>query len=312
MILTVTMNPSIDMSYQLDQFSIDSVNRTTKVLKTAGGKGINVTRVLHQLNEPVLATGIIGGYLGEYLVNQMNEQLIPSDFYKSTQETRNCIAILHQGQQTELLEAGPTFSKEEELSFIDHYTNLIKDVSVVTISGSLPQGLDSDFYTKLIKIAQEKAIPVLLDTSGKALIHSLKNTHAKPFLIKPNQHEISELLEKPVATNFQELKNDLENPIFDGIEWIVVSLGADGAFVKHNDTYYKADIPTIIVVNPVGSGDSTVAGLAAGINQQLSDEEIIKYAMTTGILNTMEEQTGFINREKFDEYYQQVVVQKYE
>ncbi len=312
MILTVTMNPSIDMSYQLDNFTIDNVNRTSKVLKTAGGKGINVTRVLYQLNEPVLATGIIGGYLGEYLANQMNEQFIPNNFYKSTQETRNCIAILHQGKQTEILEAGPTFSTEEELGFINHYKTLIKDVSVITISGSLPQGLDNDFYTKLIKIAKEYEVPVLLDTSGKALLHSLKNSHAKPFLIKPNQHEISDLLQKPVATNFHELKQDLENPIFEGIEWIVVSLGADGAFVKHNNLYYKADIPTINVINPVGSGDSTVAGLAAGLNQQLSDEEIIAYAMTTGILNTMEEQTGFINREKFDEYYQKIVVTRYE
>lgn len=308
MILTVTMNPSIDVSYPLEELNIDTVNRIEKVSKTAGGKGLNVSRVLSQLNAPLTATGVVGGKFGDYLTEQLDKDGIPHSFSKIDGETRSCIAILHEGKQTEILESGPEVTTEEQEAFVAHFEELMADTDFITISGSLPKGINHDFYSLLIDKATEADVKVLLDTSGATLKASLENTH-KPFLIKPNETEIADLLGKEIHSN-DELVEALEDKEFDGIEWIVVTLGADGAIVKHQKNYYRVDIPTIKVVNPVGSGDSTIAGLAYALSEGKSPEDVIKSGMVTGMLNTLEEKTGFINVDNFETLFKQIKVEK--
>lgn len=308
MILTVTMNPSIDVSYPLEELNIDTVNRIEKVSKTAGGKGLNVSRVLSQLNAPLTATGVVGGKFGDYLTEQLDKDGIPHSFSKIEGETRSCIAILHEGKQTEILESGPEVTAEEQEAFVAHFEELMADTDFITISGSLPKGINHDFYSLLIDKATEADVKVLLDTSGATLKASLENTH-KPFLIKPNETEIADLLGKEIHSN-DELVEALEDKEFDGIEWIVVTLGADGAIVKYQKNYYRVEIPTIEVVNPVGSGDSTIAGLAYALSEGKSPEDVIKSGMVTGMLNTLEEKTGFINVDNFTTLFKQIKIEK--
>ena len=308
MILTVTMNPSIDVSYPLDQLNIDTVNRIDKVSKTAGGKGLNVSRVLSQLNAPLNATGVIGGKFGDYLTEQLDKDGIPHSFSKIAGETRSCNAILHQGKQTEILESGPEVSKEEQAAFVEHFETLMADTDFITISGSLPKGIGHDFYSLLIEKATKADVKVLLDTSGATLKTSIENDF-KPFLIKPNETEIADLLGKEINSD-AELIEALEDSEFDGIEWVVVTLGADGAIVKHQKDFYRVQIPTIKVVNPVGSGDSTIAGLAYALSEGKSPKDVIKSGMVTGMLNTQEEKTGFINVDNFDELFDKITVEK--
>lgn len=161
----------------------------------------------------------------------------------------------------------PTISHEEAEGFLDHYSNLIKQSEVVTISGSLPSRLPNDYYEKLIQLASDEGVAVVLDCSGAPLETVLKSS-AKPTAIKPNNEELSQLLGKEVTKDIEELKDVLKESLFSGIEWIVVSLGRNGAFAKHGDVFYKVDIPDIPVVNPVGSGDSTVAGIASALNSK--------------------------------------------
>ncbi|SEK20234.1 tagatose 6-phosphate kinase [Carnobacterium iners] len=309
-ILAVTMNPSVDISYPLETLQLNSVNRVTEVTKTAGGKGLNVARVLHQLHSPVIASGILGGTIGQFIEKKLDETKIKHNFMPINQESRNCIAILHDDmQQTEILETGPLLDEQDEANFLIHFENSLDNISVVTISGSLPKGLSTELYTKMIEIASIREIPVVLDSSGKPLKVSLSGRH-KPFLIKPNQEEIAQLIEKPIH-DLVELQEVLTiNSLFKGVEWIVISLGADGALVKHNEEFFRLTIPKIDVVNPVGSGDSTVAGLASAIAAGTDDVEVMKTGMTTGMLNTMEKQTGFINNELFNEYYQKISLKK--
>ena len=309
-ILAVTMNPSVDISYPLDTLKINKVNRVTEVTKTAGGKGLNVARVLHQLKTPVIASGILGGTIGHFIENKLDETKIKHAFMPINQESRNCIAILHDDmQQTEILEKGPVLTQRDEDKFLIHFENSLADVSVVTISGSLPKGLSDNLYEKMIAIASTKEIPVILDSSGEPLRVSLVGKH-KPFLIKPNQEEIAQLIEQPI-NDLAELQEILSQySIFEGVEWVVVSLGADGALIKHNNDFFRLTLPKITVVNPVGSGDSTVAGLASAIASGSNAFEIMKTGMTTGMLNTMEKQTGFINKALFNEYYNQVEIIK--
>ncbi|MCI1985078.1 MAG: hexose kinase [Lactobacillus sp.] len=309
MILTVTMNPSIDMAYPLEHLAIDTVNRAQSVSKTAGGKGLNVSRVIHQMSHAVEATGVLGGNFGRFIEERLDDDQIKHHFSHIQQESRNSIAILHDhGAQTEILESGPTLTSADAQQFLANFQKLLRQSDLVTISGSLPRGLASDFYARMVTLAAQENVDVLLDASGDALRAGIEGPD-KPLLIKPNEDELAALLNRPVdKTNLATLKQALEAELFTGIEWIVVSLGAAGAFVKHGDKFYQAQIPKINVVNPVGSGDSTLAGLAMALDRLEDDTTVISTGMTTGMLNTMEAQTGFVNPELFQQYYDLVKI----
>lgn len=309
MILTITLNPSVDIAYQLDTFHLDTVNRVEKVQKTAGGKGLNVTRVLKQVGEDVVATGFLGGEIGSYVKKQLTRNDIKNSFVEIGNETRNCIAVLHDGQQTEILEQGPTIQEHEALNFIEHLEIILNNVEVVVISGSLPKGLASNYYVEIVELCKQCDVAVVLDCSGEALKKVLESQQ-KPTVIKPNTEELSQLIGKNITDDIQELKSVLSGQLFQGIEWIVVSLGAKGAFAKHNDKFYRVKIPKINVVNPVGSGDSTVAGIAASLAHALPDVELLKNANVLGMLNAQEEQTGYVNLEHSEVLYSQIEVEE--
>lgn len=309
MILTITLNPSVDIAYQLDTFHLDTVNRVEKVQKTAGGKGLNVTRVLKQVGEDVVATGFIGGEIGSYVKKQLTRNDIKNSFVEIGNETRNCIAVLHDGQQTEILEQGPTIQEHEALNFIEHLEIILNNVEVVVISGSLPKGLASNYYVEIVELCKQCDVAVVLDCSGEALKKVLESQQ-KPTVIKPNTEELSQLIGKNITDDIQELKSVLSGQLFQGIEWIVVSLGAKGAFAKHNDKFYRVKIPKINVVNPVGSGDSTVAGIAASLAHALPDVGLLKNANVLGMLNAQEEQTGYVDLEHSEVLYSQIEVEE--
>lgn len=311
MIVTVTMNPSIDISYPLETLKLDTVNRVPFVSKTAGGKGLNVTRVINQLGGDVLATGLLGGHHGAFIQNQLKTEGIHHQFTKIAGETRNSIAILHDdGHQTEILEAGPEVSILELAAFEKQLHLLLKEASLVTLSGSLATGIPVEYYQRLLSIANQYGVKTLLDTSGKSLKASLENTE-KPYLIKPNDEEIADLIgQEFVVENVEHVKQLLSSALFTGIEWLVVSLGAKGAIVRQGTDFYRVEIPEIAVVNPVGSGDATIAGLAFALDAQLPVEEVITYGMVAGMLNALETKTGHINPDKLEELKEKIVVTK--
>ena len=308
MILTVTMNPSIDISYPLDKLKIDTVNRVVDVTKTAGGKGLNVTRVLSEFGDSVVATGLVGGKLGDFLVENIDDK-VSKHFFSIQGETRNCIAILHGKNQTEILEKGPEVQVKEGQDFLVYFKELLNTVEVVAISGSLPAGLPVDYYASLVELANQVGKPVVLDCSGAALQAVLESPH-KPTVIKPNNEELSQLLGREISKDLDELKEVLQEPLFDGIEWIIVSLGANGAFAKHGNTFYKVDIPRIQVVNPVGSGDSTVAGIASGLFHKETDQELLIKANVLGMLNAQEKMTGHVNMANYQNLFDQLIVKE--
>lgn len=308
LILTITLNPSVDISYKLEHFMMDTVNRVEDVSKTAGGKGLNVSRVLHQLGEDVAASGFLGGSLGSFIRTEIAKREIQDFFVEIQGATRNCIAVIHDGQQTEILESGPVISEHEADLFLDVFTEYVQRVDIVTISGSMPKGLADDFYTKIIRIANKHNTPVLLDTKGELLGHTL-TSESKPYLIKPNKDELADLLGKKLE-NDSDIVQALNSELFSDVPWIVVTLGGDGALVKRQDTFYRVQIPKVKAVNPVGSGDSVIAGFAAGLSHGLADEALIKYGLSMGVLNTMEAKTGQIDPTKVDWCVEQIHVER--
>ena len=312
MIVTVTMNPSIDISYPLATLKIDTVNRTNKVTKTAGGKGLNVTRVIHDLGGDVLATGVLGGFHGAYIAEELKKAGIKQDFTPIAEESRDSIAILHEGNQTEILESGPTVSEDEQAAFLEKFEELIKQADIVTISGSLAKGFPSDFYQKLVQIAQQHAVKALVDTSGEGLKQVI-TAKQKPYLIKPNLEELEALLGQAFSLEkLDDIQAALSQPLFEGIEWIVVSLGKHGAIAKYQETFYRVEIPTIQVINPVGSGDSTIAGFAYGLSKAMPPMDLLKMCMATGMANAQENKTGHVDPANVKNHFEKITVKKIE
>lgn len=306
MIVTVTANPSVDIQYELQRFQTNTVNRVAYQSKTAGGKGLNVTRVLRQLNEDVVTTGFLGGYPGAMIREQLRKLGATDRFTTISGETRNCIAMMHDGNQTEILERGPDVSTEEVESFYKSYGKIVREAAVITISGSLPGGVDSTFYTYLLKGAYKVGKPVLLDTKGDTL-SEVMNTDFKPTLIKPNLEELEELVGDNITSEIQ-LMEVINGARFSQIEWVVITLGSAGALIKHKDRFFRAKIPTIKAINPVGSGDSVIAGFASGMRRALDETEMIQYSLAMGVLNAAERETGSINPKNVKSMMEQIEV----
>lgn len=160
---------------------------------------------------------------------------------------------------------------------------------------------------KIIDICSTNNKPTVLDCSGLALKAALKNSN-KPTVVKPNIQELEQLLAITIHESVDELKQATTSELFNGVEWIIVSLGANGAFVKHNQRFYKVNIPSIEVINPVGFGDSTVAGIASAIVNHETDEDLLKKANTLGMLNAQEEQTGYVNKSNYEKLFDQIEI----
>ncbi len=312
MILAITMNPSVDISYPLEKLELDSVNRVSDVRKEAGGKGLNVARVIKLAGESALATGLVGGMLGDYIVSHLDKMDIKHNFYRISQESRNCIAILHEGLQTEILESGPVITEQEQEQFIKHFSDLLNISDTVTLSGSLPVGIPKNYYQTLIRIARDKNKKVLLDCSGECLKQATVGPDL-PYLIKPNKQELEQLTGLSLDPNSMESFIDMissRNELME-IPWVIVSLGKNGAFARIEERYFSVEIPKVKVINAVGSGDSTIAGLAVGINNHESPENTLKRAMAFGIMNAMEPQTGCINMNDFEHLFKGITVHSY-
>lgn len=309
MILSITANPSVDISYNIENLKIDDVNRVELVNKDAGGKGIHVSYVLNELGENVINSGFVGGKLGEFIEKRLDERKISRDFIKLDDETRNCIAIIHDNKQTEILEKGPTISFEKEKEFLDHLEKLSKNIEIINISGSLPKGLDASFYQKIIKFAKENKIFVSLDTSGNTLKEIVKG-EIKPDLIKPNETEIKDIIEKEFPENEEEIRKIFEKAPLKDIPYVIVSQGKDGALFKIKNKIYKAKVPKVKAINPVGSGDSTLAGALSAIFNKEDDEDFIKKSMTCGLLNVLNEEIAHININDFDKYKEKIEIKE--
>lgn len=309
MILSITANPSVDISYNIENLKIDDVNRVELVNKDAGGKGIHVSYVLNELGEKVINSGFVGGKLGEFIEKRLDERKISHDFIKLDDETRNCIAIIHDNKQTEILEKGPKIGLEKEKEFLAHLEKLSKNIEIINISGSLPKGLDASFYQKIVKFAKENKIFVSLDTSGNTLKEIVKG-EIKPDLIKPNETEIKDIIEKEFPENEEEIRKIFEKSPLKDIPYVIISQGKDGAIFKIKNKIYKAKVPKVKAINPVGSGDSTLAGALSAIFNKEDDEDFIKKSMTCGLLNVLNEEIAHININDFDKYKEKIEIKE--
>ena len=294
MITTITLNVAVDKAYVIGKLTDHTVMRVNRCTNTAGGKGLNVAKVVHLCGEEVQATGFVGGFNGAYVEDMLKEQNIPSRFVHVQGETRSCINVLDEdGGSTEFLEPGEPIRPEEVQEFLDQFDDIIADSSVVTISGSVPKGVDVTMYAKLIEKIKAQGKKVVLDTSGALLKESIK---ACPTMVKPNTDEIEDLLGIKV-NNHKDLVEGAKKLHEMGIPVVVVSLGGDGALVVSDEGVFRGQPPKIEVVNTVGCGDSMTAAFAVAFARGLSVQEALRYAIAVSAANAMTMETGSFREE---------------
>ncbi len=308
MILTVTLNAAIDKRYEIKGFCPGEVNRVSRCTYGAGGKGMNVARVATLAGEKVVATGFIGGYTGSLIEEDAREQGIITEFVRRKEESRICINILDTGTgtQTEILEEGEPVMEGEEAKMLEKYRQLLSGAEVVSISGSVPKGVSSGLYAKMIELANNAHLPVLLDTSGSSLKNSLR---ARPTLIKPNKEELEQLLECEI-TKEEEYHSCGARLQEEGIPYVVISLGEKGSLLVAPSGTYRARVPELEAVNTVGCGDSMIAGFAIGFRQRWKDEEMLRYASAISAANALRVETGYFKKADFDELYPRIIIEK--
>lgn len=307
MILVLNLNASLDKRYEVTDMVKGEVTRAKQVQNTPGGKGIHVANVVTILNEECIATGLLGGKTGEFINEKLDEYKIKHDFIKINGETRSCLAIISDDLvQTEILEPGPEVSESEQSDFLHKYIELIENADIVVASGSVPRNVPSNFYRKLTEMANSQGKIFLLDTSGELLREGIKG---KPYFIKPNRDEIEALTGRKITT-IEDAIEEIKRFQSQGVEFVVISLGVDGSVAGVNGKFYKVNIPKVKAVNPVGSGDSYVAGVAISIQRGYTIEETLKFASACGTANAMEEESGFVTESVVNELINKITVEE--
>ena len=309
MITTITLNVSVDKSYYIKGSVVPgTVARVQKCINTAGGKGLNVSRIVDFCGEEVLATGFSGGFNGAYVEDMLTKDGIKNKFTKTQAETRSCINILAEDEtSTEYLEPGAEVSKEEVLRFLKDFEEILEDSDLVTISGSIPAGVPKDIYAILIKKIKAYGKQVILDTSGDYLKEGIK---AGPTMIKPNDEELEAVLGIKIENRDQTIEAAKKMRETYGIKYVVVSLGGDGALVVCEEGIFHGKPPKLKAINTVGCGDSMVGAFAVALKQKMNIKDALTYAIAVSAANAINPETGHIRMEDVKHIYPDVVIKK--
>ncbi|WP_375180398.1 1-phosphofructokinase family hexose kinase [Enterococcus rotai] len=301
MIVTVTLNPSMDSIYFTDTFTLGEMNRCSNPIKAVGGKGINAGRTAAILGGNVTTMGVLAGLNGESIRTALEQEPFQTIFLPIAGESRNAVTVMDRKKnQTEIVELGPEITAETAKKIIDQVIDFSleqKERPIIALCGSANTKNERLYHDYLQQLNEQLGsnIKVLTDISGKQLRNALKSP-VKPYFIKPNIHEFAELLKASITTKNEVIKQ-LNHPILQGIPFILVSCGGDGAIAKYQEQIFDITLPMIDVINPTGSGDATVGGVAFALDQGFSIEETLRYAMACGMSNALEQAVGYVSIE---------------
>ena len=278
MIYTVTLNPSIDYIIETDKFKIGEVNRANKEELYPGGKGINVSLMLNELQIENTALGFLGGFIGEYIENTLASNGVNTEFIKLEKGFSRINLKIKNEVETEINGKGPHIS-EDNLQLLYKKIEKLKDEDILVLCGSIPKSLSNTLYQDIISMVAKKNVKVIVDATSNLLLNTLKYN---PFLIKPNIHELEEIFDTKIdcidSTIFYATKlKDM------GAENVLISMGKDGALlIDSKGKIYLSNAPYGDVINTVGSGDSMVAGFISGYLKTKDYKEALKLGASCG------------------------------
>lgn len=302
MIYTVTLNPSIDFIVRLDHLELGSVNRMTSDDKFAGGKGINVSRILQRLDVDNTATGFIGGFTGRFVENGLIAEGIKTNFVQVSEDTRINVKI-KAGEETEINGAGPKIS-DEKLEELKAILAGLSSEDTVVFAGSAPSSLGNQVYNTLIPIAKKVGAEVVCDFEGQTLLDSL---NYQPLLVKPNSHELADIFGVEL-NGLEDIEKYAREILAKGAKNVIISMAGDGALLVTPEAAYFAKPIKGTVKNSVGAGDSMVAGFTGEYVKSGDPIEALKWGVACGTATTFS--NDLATAEFIKETYQEVEVEK--
>lgn len=309
MIVCLGTTPARQRTLSFASLTIDGVNRATSVFESASGKVLNVARVLRALGAASIATGFLGGGAGEFMRRDMDAAGIRHDFVPVDPETRTCTTLLDERARTatELIEEAEAVPSIAWQMLATKLEMLLRDSKVLVCSGTIAPGGADSFYAECARRATEAGVLSIVDASGTPLRMALE---ARPYIVKPNRSELGKTLDMNVDSDAS-LRDAMKRTIDHGAGWVVVTLGAAGAVASNGDEFWRVEIPTVPVVNPIGSGDSFAAGLAAGVDRGQDVRNALRLAAACGVANTMTPIAGFVRRDDVEALFGQVELEKW-
>lgn len=301
MIYTLTLNPALDYTIKLENLYLGKINLTKETEILPGGKGINVSSVLKNLEIESIAIGFISGFTGKEIERKLNENNIKTEFIElENQRSRINIKIIEKTKETAINTKGPNIL-EEDIEKLYKKIEKIEDGDFLVLSGSVPNGIDQDIYEKICEKLKNKNIKIIVDSTNDLLLKTLK---FKPFLIKPNKPELEEIFKTKIKSKQEAIKyaQALQEK---GAKNIIVSMGEEGAiFLDENKNKYNIDaLKPKKIVNTVGAGDSMIAGFLAGYLKYKDYGKALKLGVSaatatvgTIYLGTKEDITEYFNK----------------
>ncbi len=303
MILTVTLNAALDVTYRVPRLIPHTTHRVGEVVERPGGKGLNVARVLAALGHEAVVTGLAGGRTGEALRARLRESApgVTDELVPVAGETRRTVAVADgsTGDTTMFNEPGPAVTPQEWAAFCDAYRRLMGGARAVALCGSLPPGLPVGSYADLVRTARAAGVPVLLDTSGEALRRGIA---ARPDLVKPNSDELTQLtgLTDPWRAAYEARRR--------GGRAVVASAGPQGLLAVTESGSWRAAPPRRMAGNPTGAGDSAVAGLLSALVEGAPWPDRLARAVALSAATVRAPAAGEFDRATYDKLLPQVAV----
>ena len=302
MIYTVTFNPSLDYIVDVDDFKLGMTNRTKTELMLPGGNGINVSIVLKNLGFDNVALGYMAGFVGKEIERRVSEFGIKTEFIEIREGISRINLKLKSIDGTEINGQGPVIDEENIRLLMAKLDNL-KEGDILVLAGSIPSSMSSDTYMNIMKQLKDRGIMFVVDATSKLLMNVLPY---RPFLIKPNQHELGEIFGVTLQTKESVVPYAMKLQE-KGARNVLISMGGKGAvLVAEDGSVYEAPAPKGELINSVGAGDSMVAGFIAGYQKSGSYEEAFKMGISTGSASAFSK--NLATKEEVMDLYRQVDV----
>lgn len=305
-IMTVTLNPCIDKTIILNGFCEGGLNRAESVRTDAGGKGINVSKVLKRFEAETLAVGVMGQDGSEAILSELKNREITCDFLSvsGTNRTNYKLQDKEKSQVTEVNEPGFTVSKEDAEQTVSLIKQYLPQVGVMVLAGSFAPGFSTDIYKQLILLAKEQGVPVILDADGDAFSQALE---ACPYAVKPNRFELEQFFGKPLRTD-EDLLQSGRKLIEMGISLVVISLGGEGAMYVTKDAALRVFLAPMACQSTVGAGDSMVAAVAHSLATGKDLYALAKMASAAGTVTASKPGTEVCTLEEVTEYQEKLEI----
>lgn len=306
MILSICPNPSIDCTMELEQLNVGQLNRVDNKLITYSGKALNSAIGVKRLGGDSYATGFMFETDGSSFVQRLDNEGVKNTFVWNKGSVRvNYKIVDNKSMLTEINDKGEIVLEEKQKELLELAKNLSKNASVVIMSGSLPKGVEEDYYLKLCQSINKNS-KIIVDSSGNCLLNTLQNG---VYMVKPNLVELENTLKEEFYT-FDDMIKGCKILIDKGAENVLLSLGRDGAIFTNGADSYFCKSASVAVNSTVGAGDSMVAAVAVMTENNCSKEEILRCAVSAGTASITTPGTNLFYRDKFEEIYQKIYVEK--